>query len=99
MVRFNLIDYVHENNADHNEFCENKNVIAISQWIQYLYAIKKAYSTTKFLKYDSINHDDLYTKKLKQLIHIVTYRGEMVNMATLWKEMMIHFNHTHYQIK
>ena len=29
-----------------------------------------------------INHDDLYTEKLKQLIHIVTYRGEMVNRAT-----------------
>ena len=31
------------------------------------------------LNVTNINHNDLYTEKLKQLIHIITYRGEMVN--------------------
>ena len=58
-------------------------VIAFSQWNQYLCTVKKhILQQQNGLDVTNINHDYLYTEKLKQLIHIVTYRDEMVNMAT-----------------
>ena len=57
-------------------------MITFSQWNQYLCAIKRHILQQNGLGVTNINHDDLYTEKLKQLIHIVTYRGEMVNRAT-----------------
>ena len=32
VVRFNLNDYMHVNNANHNGLCKNENITAFSQW-------------------------------------------------------------------
>ena len=82
VVHFNLDDYFHINNTDHNGLCENENVVAFSQWNQYLCAIKRHILQQNSLNVININHDDLYTEKLKQLIHINICRGEMVNRTT-----------------
>ena len=82
VVRFHLEEYFPVVNAVHDGLSENEHVIAFSQWNQYLCAIKRHILQQNGLGVTNINHDDLYTEKLKQLIHIVTYRGEMVNRAT-----------------
>ena len=51
VVHFNLDDYVHVNNTDHNGLCENENVITFYSGIN-IYALLKGIFYNKFLKYD-----------------------------------------------
>ena len=75
-------DYEYISTATYDGITENEKVIRCNMWNQYFCSIKRYIHNQFSLYLTNIQKGDLYTVQLKELIHAVSVRKDIVNRST-----------------